>query len=102
MRQALLEHADLCRLIRQPLLQRRDVLKQPGAGETKEVKAELRILHVQFLDLAVAYAQDEAGLHALQRLGSDIRGRQHPELADDGAHRQFDADSTSLNRPLTM
>ena len=79
------------RLLVQLLLQRFEILKQPCAGEAKEIEAESRILHVELLDLGVADAQDEAGFHAFQRLGSHVRRRQHAEFADDGADRQHDA-----------
>ena len=78
-------------MLRQPLLQLLDVLEQPGAGQTKEVEAEFRILHVKLLDLGVADAEDETALDAFQRLGSHVRRRQHAEFADDGADRQLDA-----------
>jgi hypothetical protein len=72
------------------VLQRCDILKQPRAGETKKVEAEGRILHVKFLDLGVADAEDKTGFDAFQRLGSHVGRRQHAEFADDGADRQFD------------
>ena len=61
-----------CRLLVQLLLQRFEILKQPGAGEAQEVEAEGRVLHVELLDLAVADAQDEPGFDAFQRLGSHV------------------------------
>src|SRR4051812_875003 len=76
-----------CRVLRQPLFELLDVLEQPGAGETQEVKAERRILHVELFDLGVAYAQDDAAFDAFQRLSTQIRGRQHAEFADDSADR---------------
>src|SRR5215217_3242287 len=56
------------RVLGQPLLQRIDVLKQPGAGETQEVKAELRALYIELLDLVVADAEDDTTCNAFQRL----------------------------------
>src|SRR6266481_12129 len=50
------------RLLRQPLLQRADVLKQPRAGKTKKVEAEGRVLHIKLLDLVVADAENDARL----------------------------------------
>src|ERR1700688_443772 len=64
-------------LPRQPIFELSDVLEQPGAGEAQEVKTEGRILHVEFLDLAVADAEDDAGFDAFQRLRPHVRRRQH-------------------------
>src|SRR5947209_6860751 len=55
------------RLLRQPLLQRADILKQPRAGKAQKIEAEGGILHIQFLDLAVADAENETRLDAFQR-----------------------------------
>src|SRR5258708_14226395 len=49
-----------CDLLGQPLFHRLEGLKQPAAGNTKQVEAEGGVLHVKFLDLAVADAQDQA------------------------------------------
>src|SRR5689334_17025129 len=80
-----------CHLLRQPPLQRIEVLEQPRTGELQEVEAEGRVLHVELLDLVVAHAQDHAALDAFQRLRAHLGRRQHAQFADDGADRQFDA-----------
>ncbi|KTT77596.1 hypothetical protein SA6_12165, partial [Staphylococcus epidermidis] len=78
-------------VLRELLLERRDILEQAGRGQAQEVEAERRILDVKLLDLIVGHRQHHAGFDAFQRLGSRVRRRQHAELADDGANRQLDA-----------
>ena len=90
------------RLLRQPLLQRVDVLEQPGAGESQEIEAELRVLHVELLDLGVADAQHDAGLDAFQRLGAHFEGDSMPSSPTMAPTGSSMPDSTSRNRPLTM
>src|ERR1700742_3231398 len=80
-----------CHLLRQPPLQRIEILEQARGGELQEVEAEGRVLHVELLDLVVAHAQDHASLDAFQRLRAPFGGRQHAKLTDDGADRQLDA-----------
>ena len=70
----------------------RDVLEQPGAGETEKVEAESRILHVELLDLGIADAQDQTRLRCIPASGfahsTATACPVSPTMAPD---RQFDA-----------
>src|SRR5215472_12385305 len=67
----------LRRLLRQPPLQRIEVLEQARGGQFQVVEPEGRILHIELLDLIVAHAQDYTAFDAFQRLRSHVRRRQH-------------------------